>query len=168
MLKSENITLRAIEPSDVDFLFDIENDASLWKVSGTTIPFSRKTLLDYANSFHDLVVQKQFRFVICNNGNTVGLIDLFDYDPINRRCGIGIIVDKDSQNKQIAFNAIRILIDHSKNNLNLKQVHCSIHASNAKSIDLFTKLNFNQVGRRIDWYLHDNTWEDEILFQLIL
>lgn len=168
MLKSENIILRAVEPSDVDFLYHIENDASNWKVSGTNIPFSRKTLQDYADSFHDLAVQKQFRFVISEENVPVGLIDLFEYDPINARCGVGIIINKEEQNKKIATTALQILIEHSRISLNLKQMHCSIHASNTKSIDLFTKLNFVQVGRRKDWYIQNNKWEDEILLQLIL
>ncbi len=38
-LKGENIFLRALELSDLDFLYTLENTESLWEVSNTTTPY---------------------------------------------------------------------------------------------------------------------------------
>ena len=38
------IHLRALEPTDLDFLFSLENDQRLWTVSNTLAPFSKFTL----------------------------------------------------------------------------------------------------------------------------
>ena len=44
-------------------------------------------------SNHDIFSEKQFRFVISiENKKPIGLIDLFDFDPINHRAGIGIVI----------------------------------------------------------------------------
>ena len=40
------IRLRAIEPEDLDLLYQIENDSSLWDVGTTNVPYSRYTLHD--------------------------------------------------------------------------------------------------------------------------
>ena len=40
MLVSAEIKLRTLKDTDLDFLFSLENDKSLWAVSGTTKPFS--------------------------------------------------------------------------------------------------------------------------------
>jgi len=44
MLRGENINLRALEPSDLDVLYNWENDTSIWKVSQTIAPFSKNIL----------------------------------------------------------------------------------------------------------------------------
>ncbi len=36
--------LRAIEPNDIDLLFAVENDAALWVVGNTNMPYSRQFL----------------------------------------------------------------------------------------------------------------------------
>ena len=43
----QEIQLRALEPSDLDFLYDLENDQCLWTVSNTLVPFSKYTLKEY-------------------------------------------------------------------------------------------------------------------------
>jgi diamine N-acetyltransferase len=42
----KTIKLRAIEPEDLDLLYRIENDADLWAVGATNVPYSRYTLHD--------------------------------------------------------------------------------------------------------------------------
>ena len=41
------IQLRALEPEDIDFLYYLENDKSLWELSDTQTPFSRYVLKKY-------------------------------------------------------------------------------------------------------------------------
>lgn len=40
------IHLRAIEPEDLDVLYNIENDTEVWNVSTTNVPYSRYILYD--------------------------------------------------------------------------------------------------------------------------
>jgi diamine N-acetyltransferase len=40
-LKGETIYLRALEPNDLEFVYAIENDQSIWAVSNTHTPYSR-------------------------------------------------------------------------------------------------------------------------------
>ena len=52
--------LRAVEPEDLDLLYQIENDQSLWLVGATNVPYSRYTLHDYiANSSDDIYADSQ-------------------------------------------------------------------------------------------------------------
>ncbi len=43
-LKGEKVYLRALEPEDLDFLFEVENNEDFWEVSATSAPFSRYLL----------------------------------------------------------------------------------------------------------------------------
>ncbi|MFI0492126.1 MAG: GNAT family N-acetyltransferase, partial [Flavobacterium sp.] len=40
-LKGDNIYLRALEPNDLEFVYAMENDQSIWEVSNTQTPYSR-------------------------------------------------------------------------------------------------------------------------------
>lgn len=58
------VTLRAIEPEDLDILYRIENDREVWNVSATNVPYSKYMLHDYiANATGDIYTDKQVRMM---------------------------------------------------------------------------------------------------------
>ena len=66
-LKNEHIILRAIEPADIDVLYNWENDTENWQVSNVQTPFSRFVLEQYITSAHqDIYSAKQLRLMICD------------------------------------------------------------------------------------------------------
>ena len=90
MLKSPQISLRLLEDNDLEFLYSIENNADNKKYGANNGYLSKKTLEAYIkNSGADISVYGQQRFVIVLNNTSIGLIDLFDFDQINRSASIG-------------------------------------------------------------------------------
>ena len=87
-------------------MFEIENNGSLWKISDTILPFSKYHLEKYIKESNlDIFSEKQFRFVIClENKTPVGLIDIFDFDPINHRAGIGIVIKEYTEREVMLSN----------------------------------------------------------------
>ena len=83
-LKGEHIYLRALEPEDLDFIYEVENDTALWHLSHTQTPYSRFLIKQYLeNAQQDIFEAKQLRLAICDKtSQTIGLIDLFDFDKI--------------------------------------------------------------------------------------
>jgi len=172
MLKGKNLILRALEPSDVDLLYEWENNEKLWHLSNTITPFSRFTLEQYIlNSHQDIYTTKQLRLMIDkkdpNQNNPIGSIDLFDFDPSNKRAGIGILITDDERNKGYASEALELLISHCFGTLQLHQIYCNISADNQVSLQLFKKHNFISVGLKKEWIFVQGRWEDEYIFQLI-
>ena len=78
-----DISLRALEPEDLDLLYQVENDVSLWSVGVTNKPYSRYALHEYiASASGDIYVDHQVRLMICNrDGDTVGMVDLMNFNP---------------------------------------------------------------------------------------
>ena len=67
-LKGKYLYLRALEPEDLDFLYELENTELFWEVSNTTSPFSKFVLRHYIeNSHRDIFEAKQLRLVIVKN-----------------------------------------------------------------------------------------------------
>ena len=59
------VSLRAMEPEDLDVLYRIENDTKLWNVGCTNVPYSRFTLHNYiADCKNDIYADRQLRLII--------------------------------------------------------------------------------------------------------
>ena len=172
MLKGSNITLRALEPEDVDLLYEWENDSRLWHLSNTVTPFSRHLLEQYVlSSGQDIYTAKQLRLMIdVMEGNvrkTVGAIDLFDSDPLNMRAGVGVLIEKKHRKKGYASEAVEILLSYCFGVLHLHQLYCNITADNEASLALFRKAGFETVGLKKDWLHIRDGWTDEYLLQKV-
>ena len=172
MLKGKNIELRALEPADVDLLYQWENDEKIWHLSNTITPFSRFVLDQYViNSQQDIFTTKQLRLMIdkIENGKktTIGSIDLFDFDPTNKRAGIGIMIIKSERRKGYASESLKLLLDYCFQTLHLHQVYCNITDINTASLNLFKKHNFQIIGLKKNWLHIKDKWIDEYILQLI-
>ncbi len=169
MLKGKNITLRALEPEDLEFLYQWENDTDIWQISNTVTPFSRFVLKQYLeNQAEDIFTAKQLRLVIEVNSKPIGTIDLFDFDPINHRAGVGVLIANQSdRNKGYASEALLLLKDYAFTKLQLNQLYCNILENNASSIHLFENLGFEKIGLKKDWIKNGNGYVDEYLLQCI-
>ncbi|NOY50527.1 MAG: GNAT family N-acetyltransferase [Chlorobi bacterium] len=169
LLENENIKLRAPELSDLDFLFDMENNTEYWHLSDTRSPFSRFDLEQYIlMADKDIYKTGQLRFIIVDKKDMpIGIIDMFDFDPQNSRAGVGIIIVEQERKNGYAEEALIALIDYSINILNLHQLFCNIEAGNEASINLFEKIGFRKTGIKKEWNKSSDKWIDELFLQKI-
>ncbi|BAV94512.1 GNAT family N-acetyltransferase [Ichthyobacterium seriolicida] len=171
ILKGKNVNLRALEPSDIDVLYQWENDTDIWGISQTSTPFSRKILKDYLDNVHlDIFTTKQVRLMIENNisGIPLGTIEMFDFDPQNQRAGIGILVyEKENRNRGIGRESLNLFIKYAFDILYLNQIFCNILTENKESVALFENLGFQKIGIKKKWIRLKDGFKDEYMFQLI-
>ncbi|MES2568052.1 MAG: GNAT family N-acetyltransferase [Bacteroidota bacterium] len=171
-IQSEHIYLRALESSDLDLLYRFENDPAIWKVSNTLSPFSKDILQLYLQSAHqDIYTNKQLRFMICllETNEPIGTIDLFEFDPLNLRVGVGILIFESFRKKGFASESIKLVMKYAYETLLMHQLFCNISSSNNESIILFEKCGFEKIGIKKEWnQISKNHFEDEWMYQLIL
>lgn len=169
-LKGKQIYLRALEPEDLDFIYAIENDESIWELSHTQTPYSKYLIKQYLENAHkDIYEVKQLRLVISGyDDNSIGLIDIFDFDLKNKRAGIGILIkDAEDRSKGYGKEALALLVNYCFTRLNLHQLFCNISDANKLSLKLFENEGFKIVGLKEDWNFNNGNFEDEYLLQLI-
>ena len=146
MLKSHQISLRLLEDNDLEFLYSIENNPDNKKYGSSNRYISKKTLKAYIkNSGADISVYGQQRFIIELNNISIGLIDLFDFDQINRSAFVGVIVINEFQNKNYGSKALELLISYSWDKLDLLSLYANINPVNKTSISLFNKFYFKKI-----------------------
>lgn len=169
----EKVALRAPEPEDLELLYEWENRKSLWQVSNTIAPFSKYVLRQYLETAHqDIFQTRQLRLMIellaPGKPKTIGAVDLFDFEPVHERAGVGILIgDRAEKGKGYAKVALGHLIEYVFKTLHLKQLYCNISESNTVSQNLFTQAGFTEIGKKRFWNKTETGFEDEIMYQLI-
>lgn len=170
-MENEQVRLRALEPEDVDLLYKWENNAILWHLGDTRMPFSRFILKEYIEtSKKDIYETKQLRLIIEHSEEfrPLGAIDLFDFDPFHLRAGVGILIsNKEDRQKGYAENALSLLTRYAFELLGLKQIYCSISETNDQSLKLFIKQGFVITGQKKAWLKTNDGWITEYFLQLI-
>lgn len=170
-MKYKEISLRALEPEDLELLYEWENNASNWIISNTVVPFSKYTLKRYLENSHKNIYETgQLRLMIDHipDNTTIGTIDIFDFDPFHKRAGLGILVAKEEyRRKGYASMAIICLVEYCFSTLMVHQLYCNILANNCESMELFKKAGFVQSGIKKDWIKTSDGYLDEHIFQLI-
>ena len=167
-MKAEELVLRALEPEYIDLLYRWENNMEIWEVSNTLTPFSKHQLRKYIEQAQlDVFQSKQLRLIIesAESAQTVGMIDLFDFDAFHQRGGVGIIIHQDYRQRGYAFDALNSFAEYCFSNLALKQLYANISESNKASIRLFEKAGFDLIGIKKAWRKTKDGFEDERLYQ---
>lgn len=173
ILQNEVVRLRAPEFSDLDLIYEWENNPEIWLISNTITPFSKYVLKKYLETAHlDLYQSKQLRLMIDAKNTedalypTIGSIDLFDFDPYHQRAGIGILIAETRyRQKGYATYALDLISTYCFTALSLKQLWCSIPADNEASLKLFLKEGFEICGKRKNWLKTGNGWLDDYFLQ---
>ena len=128
------------------------------------IPFSRFTLERVLEArVPDFFADRQLRLVIClrEGGESVGFVDLFDFSPLHRRAGIGVVIyPADHRGKGYADQAMELALGYAFSAFNLHQVWAEVPCSNEPSKALFDRLGFTLSGIFHQWLLCAGQYTD--------
>ncbi|HNW70702.1 MAG TPA: GNAT family protein [Bacteroidales bacterium] len=171
-MQNNRVNLRAVEPADIDFIYRLENDAHNMISAEQKEPVSRYAIEQYVLSVGDgFFTSGQMKLIIESNDTpekkSIGCVDLFEGDTINRRAGIGIFIVAEAQKKGYASAALGLMIEYCFETLGLHQLFCNIGEENKDSLKLFTNHGFQIVGLKKDWRYYNKSWKNEYMLQLI-
>jgi diamine N-acetyltransferase len=156
------LRLRKIEPSDLPFLYQWENDATMWADSDTHNPLSHHDLRQYIeSSTGDIYRDGQLRLVIDDEGVTLGCVDLFDFDARNRKAAIGMYIAPHARGKGVGKQAVQLLLDYAFNFLHLRMVYAIISVHNTSCSHIYEQMGFTPSSPLANWTLEG----DAILWQ---
>ena len=168
MLKSNwNVRLRQPSIKDLDDLLGWEND--VLKIDHTDMPvfYTKDQMVIYLNSNQDLFMNGQVRYMINLDDMSIGYIDLYNFNIVHSRAGVGIFIDKKFRKKGIANKALKTLIEISSKELHLNQLFAEVFQSNKAAISLFEHAGFTLSGLKKQWIRKQEAYEDLLFFQLM-
>lgn len=157
------LRLRKIEPSDLPFLYQWENDATMWADSDTHNPLSRHDLHQYIeNTTGDIYRDGQLRLIIeSSEAGIMGCIDLFDFDARNRKAAIGMYIAPEARGKGVGKQAVEQLLDYAFGFLHLRMIYAIISVHNLSCSRIYEQMGFSPSTPLKDWTIEG----DALLWQ---
>ena len=162
------ISLRAPEEADVDRIFLWENDPGFNESLPQPAPLSRYQVWEYIKNYQaDPFTTKELRMIIYDEAEkaTIGHIDMFDFDPVNRRAGVGIFVDEEFRRMGYAREALEMFEDYVTRTLGMHQLYATVAIDNEASKRLFVARGFKPCGKLRSWLRRGTQYTDALFFQ---
>jgi len=152
------LRLRKIEPSDLPFLYQWENDAASWADGANHNPLSQQDLRDYiASTTGDIYKDGQLRLIIeSSNPATLGCVDLFDFDPRNRRAAIGMYIAPEYRGKGVGHEALKQLESYAFDFLHLRCLYAVIATNNTPCSTLYSHAGYTPSSVLSAWTLESD------------
>lgn len=170
LMKNDTIELRPLEPTDLDTLYNWENDSALWVVSDTVAPYSRAALWQYLENYTgDIFAQRQLRLMItlAGDGTPVGTIDFLNFDPLNNRAELGLFIASEHRGKGLGRQALELLTAYAREHLGLRQLYVFIALDNTVCLKMFEDYGYRRVGIIQSWVKRGSTYRDVALLQMV-
>ena len=102
--------------------------------------------------------------------SAIGCVDLYNYDPLNKRAAVGIMVTTEYRRQGFALamlKALEMQFSDIHGSTPLRQFYADIAVTNTASLALFKKAGYIECGHFKDWLLVKDKYVDSIRMQKI-
>ena len=165
---SDNLFLRKPLISDLSQMLSWENDLKNNHYTDFPVNYTSSQIENFLNSEHDLLLHNQIRYTLELNSSAVGCVDLYDYDVVNARAGVGIYVDVKFRNRGIASKSLKLLKSISSERYLISNLYADIISENKASIKIFENADFIKNGLKKNWIRTENSFQDVFFYQCSL
>jgi diamine N-acetyltransferase len=168
-LKNETLRLRALEESDLNMLYDWENDSNNWLYTSTLMPYSKHTLLEYIrNCQTDIFALETLKLVIeLTDGTAVGTLDVFNIDHFNGRAELGVFVDSKYRGHGYATVAYNLFKDYAFKYLGWVNLYSIIPQKNSPMHNAAIRAGFSKTATLEKWIKTPQGYEDADIYTCI-
>ena len=105
---------------------------------------------------------------VAEDEQPIGCIELYNYDPINRRAAVGIVVSNEHRHKGYGLAMVNALTLFCQGNTSLHQLYADIAATNHPSLIIFQRAGYQHCATLRDWVIRADQFVDTYRYQLIL
>jgi len=168
MLKSERLTLRAIDREDLPRFINWVNDGEVTHHLRLLLPLN----LEDETAWYERQRQDEstlnLSIVISADETLIGSIGLMKIDQRNQQAELGIMLgDKSKWGQGYGPEAMTLLIDFAFGQLNLHRIYLQVDASHAKAIHSYRQCGFVEEGRLRDNVFHHGQFEDQLIMSVL-
>lgn len=170
LLQNNILKIRALEPTDLDYFYQCENNTQNWDTSNVYAPVSRYTLYNYIQQQPaDVFEAVQLKWVITlADGTPVGMVELNNIDHFNKRAEVGIFIEAAHRKKGYATQTLQLIIAYAKQYIGWHQLTAIVAQKNTASHQLFRGVGFVQSGEFVDYFKTETGFENAWFYQLVL
>lgn len=110
----------------------------------------------------------QLKLYAFDGDDAVGCVELYNYDPVNLRAAVGIVVSTKLRHRGYATAMLTELTQFCQQNTPLHQLYADIAAPNTISIHLFERAGYTLCGTFTDWVIKNGSFINTQRYQFIL
>lgn len=169
-LAGKTIYLRAIEGGDLGARYrDWFNDPEVCQYNAHhRFPNYDEDMRSYYES--TIKSRENLILAICDKSNDlhIGNISLQSIDLLDQSAEFAIVIgDRSCWGKGVGEEAMRLIIIHGFDQLNLHRIYCGTAEDNVGMQKLAQKLGFKEEGRSRDALYKDGKWKDLLRYGLL-
>lgn len=150
------VALRRLEEDDLPVIFDMRNDARVWRWCRQNAPLH---WLKHEDWFEWQAKEKSVSMFAVQSSTLVGVCGLTDIDLTNRRAEFSLYIDPERQGEGYGKAALRSLLKHGFYDLGLNRIWGETFDSN-HAYDIFLRMGFEYEGKRREFYYRNGKFID--------
>lgn len=167
-LRGEHVYLRPLEVSDADrcrrWLCDERIAVTLKMHRPLTEKMEREYIENAGASDKDLVLA----IVLHEGDRHIGGIGLHGIRWKDRAATFGLFIgEPDCHDRGYGREAIRLLLRHAFETLNLNRVELGVFSNNPRAIHVYEQLGFVREGVRREWAYIGGRYVDELVYAML-
>jgi len=171
MIYGNGLRLRAIEKEDLDKFTEWLNDPAVRRGLLIFLPLSMvqeerwfRGVLERPGEEQPLVIEVE----IDGQWEPIGNIGLHNFDWRCRSAEVGIFIgDKTYWNQGIGTQAMRLMLQHGFETLNLNRIALDVYENNPGAIRSYEKAGFVHEGRKRQAMYKDGKYLDVLLMSIL-
>lgn len=168
-LKSQRLRLRAIDTTDVDYLYIWENDVEAWSSATTLNPLSHDFVATYVTESTTSIVSRGELALMIEEQELqrpIGYLQLLGFDAISRRVGLGLYIAPEYRSRGYALEVMQMAEQYAFGKLGVRMLYADVLASNEPCCRLFERLGYTHTATLPEWYWSDGRYHDLRYYQL--
>lgn len=161
--------LRELNEFDLEVINKWRNDPEL--ITNLGAPF-RYINYEVDKNWYNSYMNNRNTNVRCSivdeSDSILGLVSLVSIDYINRSAVFNIMIgDKANHDKGIGSFAVKEMLQHAFNNMNLQRVELGVLEDNARAIHLYEKCGFKCEGRKRKAKYKNGKFVDLLIYAIL-
>ena len=166
-IEGEMVSLRQLEASDADGVWEIVTDAESARLTGRTSHRTREEVERWCASGGQRADRITWAVTAAGDDGYVGEISLRDVDP-GRRCAELVLVQRPAyRGRGYGTESINLVLGYAFGPLALHRVGLEVLALNNRARALYETLGFTAEGRRREAFRDGDQWVDGVLMGIL-
>lgn len=170
------MTLRPLEPEDLDLLYTIENSLELWDSTDNDTLLSRYAIKQYIARMASIYECNILRLAIVagpedtpalSAERTVGVIDLTDFSARHRRAEVGLALLAECRGMGLGSKALLLMEELAVSQFHIHTLTAHVATDNTGCLKVFERAGFSRIGTLADWICRGNKHADVVLLQKV-
>lgn len=171
MIPGKRIRLRCIDRDDLPVFVRWFNDPEVRQFLSILLPLSQtqeerwfENMLQQPPETHPLMIEVN----IAESWQAIGNTGFVQINWYNRDTEIGIVIgEKSFWNRGYGSEAMRLMLKHAFNTLNLNRVYLRVYETNLRGIRAYEKAGFIQEGRMRQALYREGKYFDILLMSIL-